>query len=133
MMPEKKKKLKKKFNWKLLLLLAGEFIVAFVIYQVFLAFEVIAIMWVYMIIACGLFVAYVIINRDISMDIPKEEQLPEEWSITQKLDFIAEVTEHRKRAKIILIILVPFVLTFLLDIITLFYLDNLKTLFSNLF
>lgn len=112
---------KRTFNLKLLLIIIAEFLVVFTVYQIFLFFEIAAVMWAYMIISCGLFVAFFAVNRDFSMDIPKEEQLPADWSAEKKLDFVAEVTAHRKKAKIFLIILIPFILTFLFDIISLFY------------
>jgi len=114
-------KKKSKFNWKRLLILSGEFIVVFAIYQLFVAMELIAIMWIYVIITCGLFVAYISINREFSRTIPGEDQLPEEWTYEQKTKFIAETRARRDKSKPMIMLMFPFVVTIMVDVVYLFY------------
>jgi hypothetical protein len=111
----------KKFNWKRLLILCGEFVVVFAIYQLFVAFEQIAIMWIYIIIACGLFVAYIATNREFSRAIPSEDQLPEDWTDEQKHEFITETKKRREKSKPFVMLMTPFVVTIMIDVVYLFY------------
>ena len=70
-----------------------------------------------------LLVAFVFVNKGISNDVPVREQLSDSMTNEEKDDFIREVMECRRRARPLLIPLIPLALIVGFDIlyVLLFY------------
>ena len=64
---------------------------------------------------------YVIFNRGVSRDVPTESDLPDTMSKEEKEEFIKMRLHDREKAKKVLIFLLPFVVTLLVDVINVFY------------
>lgn len=124
------KKSFREFNWRLAGKLLLSFAVIFSIYHVLLKLGEIYnnkflydyTVILYIIITCVLFAAFVIMNRGVSNDIPTKEQLTDEWTDGEKEKFIEDLKASRKRAKKILIYLIPFIFTLLFDVVYLLFL-----------
>ena len=110
----KERKLEKvKFRWKrsIILLLCG--VALYFILKLFLEldFKYSFVIWfVYEGIAAVSVLSYIITVRgDISSKPPKEEDLPREWSLKQKADYIELALKRRAAGKKLLYIAVPFI------------------------
>lgn len=121
-----------KENKKTLLLSIALFIVFFIIYQVFVYFELIIGMWLYLIASCLLLIAFVFVNRGFSIVTTKEEDLPSEWSKEEKSSYLEDENRRHKIAKKIMLFLMPIAITLILDIINIFFFDNIKEFFTKL-
>ena len=64
---------------------------------------------------------YVIFNKGVSSDVPKEDDLPDDWSDEKKREFVEQRKKDRAKAKKVLIFLLPVVVTLFIEIINLFY------------
>ena len=73
---------------------------------------------------------YVFYNRGFTRKNLTVEQLPESWSEEQKHLYLSDAEERVKKSKWCLTVIIPFVLTFLID---LFYLYILDPYFLSLF
>ena len=113
----------KSINWKLVGRVFSLFVLVFSVYQMCMHIAVKlnsfaiqqATTIVYAVILTLLGVAFVFVNGGISSDIPTKEQLVDTMSDKEKEEFIAFVKQRRAKAKKILIYLIPFVFTLLLD------------------
>lgn len=116
---------KSNFNFKLLFQLIGTFILVFGIYQTACYFAFKPILPIYLVITTVLLCVYIVLNRGFSVKPPLAEQLPDAWSEETKQKYIEEDIERKKKAKKLMIWIFPFVLTFLIDMVYLFYIfDN---------
>jgi|GEM_PF-4406841 len=120
----------KRPKWQILLLLVVNFVIAFAIYQLFLRAESMVGTILYLAVAFGLTVAYFIINRGFGQPITDASRLPDEWSAQEKADYIADAAARHARAKKLLYVLFPVVVVLMIDMIGLFVLDSLKSLFG---
>ncbi|MBR6682421.1 MAG: hypothetical protein IKL40_05510 [Clostridia bacterium] len=119
----------KKFNWRLLWMLVLCFAVVFGIYQLMLKLAV----WlnepviqeitlsVYSGALTVLLVIFIIMNKGISKDIPTKEVLPDEWDDEKKESFIESYVTGKQKARKLLLIIIPLIVTILIDMIYLFY------------
>ncbi len=103
-----------------LLFLFLNFAIVFVVYQIFLYFEMLLGMILYLAAAAALSVAYYVINRGFGKPITDPDTLPAAWSPVEKSDYIAEVTARHEKARKILLWLAPVILTLLIDMTNLF-------------
>lgn len=125
---ENVKKSFRNFNWRLALKELIIFTVTFLLYNGALkiaeikqsiVIENIALISITAIMTL-LGVAFIIVNRGVSRDIPTEDDLPNEWEKEKKTEFIAEIKECRNKSKKILVWLIPVIFTFLFDMIRVF-------------
>lgn len=129
---EAKNELKKsfsEFNWKLLGKLILSFVIIFSLYQLGLKLGeiynpiIITVVVVsYVIATTILAAAFIIMNKGISNDIPTKEQLSDNMSNEEKEMFISDLIESKRKAKKILLVLIPLIFTLLFDMIYLFFL-----------
>lgn len=119
-------------NWSLIRKLAIRFALVFSVYQLCLKlavyFESIVIQQLTVIVYTGittvLAAAFVLINGGLSTDVPTKEQLKNSLSDKEKEDIIELVKVRRKKAKKILIYLIPFIFTLLFDMLYLIFFTN---------
>lgn len=118
----------RELNWKLLGRVAGLFVLVFSFYQICLniaaqlnsvLIQQITVI-TYTAITTVLAVIFVFINGGISNDIPTKEQLSDELTDKEKEEFIEFIKNRRKKAKRILLYLIPFIFTLLFDTLYLF-------------
>ena len=64
---------------------------------------------------------YVVFNKGVSRDVPTEDDLPDTMSKEEKRELVEMRLRDREKAKKVLIFLLPFVLTLLVDVINVFY------------
>ena len=117
------------FNWKLFGKLVLSFVIIFSLYQLGLKLgeiynpTIITVVVVTYVIATTILAAvFIIMNRGVSNDIPTKEQLNDNMSDEEKEKFIADLTESKRKAKKILLILIPLIFTLLFDMVYLFFL-----------
>lgn len=110
---------------KMLFLLLN-FLLVFVLYRVLLSFEGavgLAVTVAYLLITAGLAVAYFIVNRGFGKPVTDGDALPPSWSAAEKCAYIEEAARRHEKARGILLWLLPFVVTMMLDVMQLFLLD----------
>ena len=117
------------FNWKLFGKLILSFVIIFSLYQLGLKLGelynptiITVVVVTYVIATTILAVAFIIMNKGVSNDIPTKEQLRDDMSDEEKEKFIADLTESRKKAKKLLLVLIPLIFTLLFDMLYLFFL-----------
>lgn len=131
----------KKPNIKLFWLFAAALLVIFGLYRFVVMlvlngsldyFWLSALMWVYMIAGCGIFVAIFILQRGLSNKPLSAEDLPDSMSITEKRDYL-EIDKKRKRtAKYLMIPLIAIIFVFIFEIIDIYYIPAIKSWFSSI-
>lgn len=119
---------KKKFNFKLAALLFANFTVFFTIYQIFVYFELIIGMWIFLIAGCALFLAYFFVCRGFSPRITPNDELPSEWSANEKCAFHESELRRAAIAKKLMLFLLPIILVFMVDLTVLYFPDIIKML-----
>lgn len=152
-MAKKKKKItresesqreKPRFNWKRALMLALNIVIVFAVFRIGLYyFESLAdaenqagiigmqvLYAVYTVALCALIIAYFVTNQGFSTDIPTPEQLTDDMTPDEKDAFIAERRVRVKKAKAILMWILPFVIVLFAEIIDVFLIDYYTSLFS---
>ncbi len=119
----------KKFNWKLALKLSVYFVIIFSVYQLALK----AAVWlnepiiqeitmiVYSSALTVVAVIFIILNKGVSRDIPTKEVLPQDWDDEKKEIFIDKYIRSKEKAKKLLLVLIPLILTLMIDMVYLFY------------
>lgn len=124
------KKSFREFNWKLLGKLVLIFAAVFGIYQLFLKLAEIygnrlladVTVVVYIALTTILLVVFIIINKGVSNDIPTKEQLRDDWTDKQKQEYIDSLIESKKKARPLMLLIIPLVFTLLIDMIYLLFL-----------
>lgn len=71
----------------------------------------------YIIIPTVLAVIFIIMNRGVSSDIPSENDLPSEWDGEKKKLFLESYTASKKKARKIMLFIIPFIVTLMADFI----------------
>lgn len=71
----------------------------------------------YIIIPTVLAVVFIIMNRGVSSDIPSESDLPSEWNSEKKADFLESYIASKKKARKIMLFIIPFLVTLMADFI----------------
>ena len=117
------------FNWRLFGKLILSFVIIFSLYQLGLKLGelynptiITVVVVTYVIATTILAVAFIIMNKGVSNGIPTKEQLRDDMSDEEKEKFIADLTESRKKAKKLLLVLIPLIFTLLFDMLYLFFL-----------
>ncbi|NLK39428.1 MAG: hypothetical protein GX303_04160 [Clostridiales bacterium] len=124
---------KKKFNYKLLLILIFNTIIIFSIYRLGVMMEYEPILWIYFAAALLFSLAYIIYNRGLSRRNITPDMLPDTWSPIQKQKFFDEDKKWKEKSKWMLTILFPLIITFMYELLDLFFFENLKFIFPALF
>ena len=75
---------------------------------------------------------YIIYNKGSTSGKVTPEMLPLEWSLAEKQAFIDDLAARRKRSKWALLILIPMILVFGLEMLELYVLPSVNTLLSVL-
>ena len=117
--------------WLFLLLLAGNTVLSLCSYQVLLRLAAMSeqpvwtflVMLLYVTLAVGFLLAYLIYNRFLYRKGVTPEQLPEDWSEERKSEFLADGDRRLKKSRWMMLIIFPLIVTFLYDAIDLFLLD----------
>lgn len=122
-----------KLDKKLLLKVFINFILVFSVYRILvdlgeryenpLILEITV--YSYIVITGILSILFIIWNRGLSNDVPTKEQLNDEMTDEEKEKFITDLITSRKKAKIVLLYLIPFIFTLLLDAIVLVFFSSL--------
>ena len=97
------------------------FVVIFGTYQTACYFSFEPILPIYLVITTVLLCAYIVMNRGFSNKPIESDVLPSDWDEEKKRKYIEEDTERKKKSKKLMIFILPFVLTFFIDMIYLFY------------
>ena len=88
------------------------------------------VMWVYMIILTVFVLVYIFYNRAFSRNGITVDMLPSEWSEEKKTEFVASGERRKKRSKWMLMVIIAFLATFLVDAIELFAIPMISGLFK---
>ena len=88
------------------------------------------VMWVYMIILTVFVLVYIFYNRAFSRNGVTVDMLPSEWSEEKKTEFVASGEQRKKRSKWMLMVIIAFLATFLVDAIELFAIPMINGLFK---
>lgn len=100
-------------------------IVLLVVYRISLSFSFFPIvMWGYMIILTALVIVYIFYNRGFSRRGVTVDMLPDEWDEERKEQFVKSAERRQEGSKWMLMLIIAFLATFLLDAIELFILSN---------
>ncbi len=105
---------------KILIMLA----VAMVAYAVLKVFLTLGHLWVFIVfeLCAGIpLIVYVIIVRGRMGKLPLPEELPDSWSESEKLEFIATEKQRKESGKIYLYIAFPFIAAVLVGFVSEFY------------
>lgn len=121
----------KKVKWKLLIIVASLTIVLTSVYQLCMKFEFIPIMWIYYITLIVLSAVFLFMNRGVSRKPPELSALPSDWNDEKKAAYITDLTESKRRAKFLLIFIIPLLFNFLYETLYLFYLEPLFRSFAE--
>ena len=98
----------------------------FTVYRVFIYYESVVGMWIYTVAAAALMIAFVAVNRGFTMERTPEEDLPAEWDGEKKRKYLESEEKRRKAAKTIMLFLMPILITLLLDMAELYFVDYFK-------
>lgn len=87
-------------------------------------------MWAYLLLTVGFFGAYLIYNRGFTMVNRAPDSFPDEMSAAEKCAILAEGQRRRDKSKWMLLILIPLLFVWMIDMVDLFLLDGLRALFA---
>ena len=128
----------KRFNWKKALLIVLSTIVAFAVYEMLIAFPPLriegipVIMPIYFAIVTVLIVAIIFLNHGFSPK-PVTPDMLEGLGTPEELEAACLKLNRQKRtAKLLMLVLIPFLLSIFFDIMYLFYGDLLGKVLSGL-
>lgn len=89
------------------------------------------VMIVYMVATVAFVLAYVIYNKGLSTRSVTREMLPDDWSESQKDEFLAERDRRKLRSRWMLIPIFAFVFTFAIDALVLFVFPFFTEMFTK--
>lgn len=122
----------KRFNWKLALMVLAVFAAVFVIYEVGIYFEFKPIVHIYAWAILCMIVAYVILNKGLGK--PKKPEAIEAEAAkleeNEREDFIRRENGKSRASVILLIFIFAFIVTYLIDLIYLYFEFNIKPLWK---
>ena len=115
------------------ILLCGNTVLLFAIYRVLIAYGEMTqktifsfvTMVTYLVLLLGFSLAYIIYNRFFWRWGITHEQLPDDWSATQKQTFLDTTAQRKNKSKWLLVIIFPLLVTFLFDAVELFLFDGI--------
>ncbi|MBQ4575873.1 MAG: hypothetical protein IJA85_11875 [Clostridia bacterium] len=120
----------KKIDWKKRGIMLCIFLAVFVIYYTACRFNFYPILPIYLTIITALAVAFIILNRGLERALPTPDDLPDDMSPEEKHDYIALATKRKGQARMVLVVLIPFILTIFIDMVILTYVEPLMASFS---
>lgn len=88
------------------------------------AFWSFLVMLLYAALLVGFFIAYMVYNRFLSRKGLTPQDLDPSWSEEQKREFLADGEARLERSKWMMTIILPLILTFLFDVIDLFFIKG---------
>ena len=88
-------------------------------------------MWAYLLLLTGFFCAYIIYNKGFTIINRTPESLPENWSMEKKQAVIDKGKELKEKSKWMLLIIIPLLFTFLIDMMDLFVFDIIRSFFES--
>ena len=88
------------------------------------------VMWGYMIVLTVLLLVYIFYNRAFSRSGVTVNMLPSEWSDEKKNAFVESADKRKKKSKWILMLIIAFLTTFLVDAVELFAIPFFSGLFK---
>ncbi len=121
-----------KQNLARLLVMIGATVVIFTLYRFMITqkyFEIV--LGIYLTVATVVTLGYVIYNRGFSRRGVTEEMLPDTWSAEEKRKFIEDGEERLRKSRPLLILIFAFAFTFVVDILELFALPFIQSMFSK--
>lgn len=101
---------------KVLILVASTAVV-YSVYLIACRFQFKPIVHIYAAVLTVLMCAYIIMNRGLGSKSPEPDMLPQDWSEEKKTEYIEDDRLRKKRAKPILMAVLPFIFTFLFDML----------------
>ena len=126
---------KPKINTRPVFLLGVLLLCSFAVYFIYrffiLNFNAKIVLTVYMTVATACILAYVIYNRGFSRKGITADMLPKEWSEEKKTAFIEDGNTRIKKSKPLLIVIIAFIFTFVIELTELFVIPFFEALFAS--
>ena len=118
-----------RFNFRLVTTLAGLIIIFIAAFKLLenLGLYLVAVV-LYSAITLAVALWYIIYNKGSISGKVTPDMLPAEWSLDQKQAFIDDLSARRKKSKWALLILIPMILVFGLEMLELYVFPSLNTL-----
>lgn len=85
----------------------------------------IAVIAIYSVITLSAAVWYILYNRGLAGTNLTSDMLPKEWSAEQKKEFMDNYTARRQKSKKALLILIPMIATFFLEVLDIYVLQGI--------
>lgn len=85
----------------------------------------IAVIAIYSVITLVAAIWYILYNRGLAGTKITSDMLPKEWSTEQKKEFMDDYTARRQKSKKALLILVPMIATFFLEVLDIYVLQGI--------
>ena len=127
---------KPKVNTRPVLLLGALLLCCFAVYFLYrLLLGVISaeiVLVVYMTLATACVLTYVIYNRGFSRKGITKDMLPRDWSDEKKTAFIEDGNRRIKRSKPLLIVIIAFIFTFVIELVELFVIPFFEGFFASM-
>lgn len=115
-----------RFNFKLVIALAVNIILFLGVFLVVweMGYELV-ISILYGVIALAAALWYIIINKGMIGRLPTADELPPTWDKQQRQSFLDDMKARRKKSKIAMLILVPMIVTFFYQLLSLYLFPHL--------
>jgi hypothetical protein len=114
----------KKVNWKLAGQLFASFTLFFVVYEVFVYYQIAYVIHVYAIALLILSVTYVVLARGYTCKPFDESLFPDNWDASRRVKYLEGDVKRKKIAKKLLLFIIPIMLTFMFDMIYINFLSD---------
>lgn len=88
-------------------------------------------LWAYLIILFGFFCAYIIYNKGFMLSNRDPDSFPENWSKEQIFDALEQGKKLKESSKWMLLIIIPLLFTFIIDMADLYIFDYIRSLFES--
>ena len=122
----------KRFNYKLALTLAALIIVFIAVFRLLKLYDLYLVAVIlYTAVTLGVAIYYIIYNRGVISGKVTPDMLPAEWSAEQKQAMIDDIAARRKKSKWALLILIPMIFVFALELLELYFFPLILSLFSG--
>ena len=125
-MSKKVANLNKKHVWMLFV----NTLLLLVLYLVCVRFFPIVTLWVYTVVFAAVALVYVIYNRGFSRKNLKIEDLPREWSESEKEEYIADGKRRLEKSKWMLTVLLPLIVIYGYELVDLFVIPMFERIFG---
>ena len=108
---------KPKRPWKRVIQLMISSIVVVGLYIAGMRMQLKWVVYLYYIALLALSLGFVLLNRGIDTTLPTPDMLPDKWTDEEKTVFIEKEKKRKKIAKNLLLVLIPLMLTFAVDLL----------------